>query len=567
MNPALRIAPGPAPRREIIAVAALTIVPLLPFLSAAFSMDAPVFMAVTRQILAHPLDPFGFDMIWDPTAPQAAIFNRNPPLLSYYLAPFVAIFGEREAVVHAALLVFPPMASLSFYGIARRVVGQGLAPTALLVATPAFLVLSAAVMLDVPVVACMLVAVYAFLRALEDEPTRMRWELVAGVAAAAAGVMKYVGFSIAPLMAAAIVLLHPRKLSASARVLGIPLLVWGLWGLWTFHLYDAVHFFISTDLVQDKSFEPDHFWNQVASTPIYFGAALLFPILAAIRSPLLGGRDWLFALGGLLLGIVAVLWVLPDGEPSRRNPLEGDERVLAALGCAGAVYLWGVALARIRKGPLDVFLILWFGGVTFWTLFLNWHVNSADALLAAPPALLLLFRSESLCPPARVAAVWVALALPLSVLLTWADSAQAGVYRWAAERIAKEIGDRPGNGWFVGHWGYQYYMERLGFRAVVPPQYERWYGASDLHKGDWISSARNVSQLDVSRHLGNYMIRGTWSWPQDFWIPLRTANPDAGASFYSHHGGYVPFAWKDVPLDTIGLGQVIQVKSRGPLLQ
>ena len=101
MNPALTLAPGPAPRREIIAVAALTIVPLLPFLSAAFSLDAPVFMAVTRQILAHPVDPFGFDMIWDPTAPQVAIFNRNPPLLSYYLAPFVAAFGEREGVVHA----------------------------------------------------------------------------------------------------------------------------------------------------------------------------------------------------------------------------------------------------------------------------------------------------------------------------------------------------------------------------------------------------------------------------------------------------------------------------------
>ena len=36
--------------------------------------------------------------------------------------------------------------------------------------------------------------------------------------------------------------------------------------------------------------------------------------------------------------------------------------------------------------------------------------------------------------------------LPLSVLLTWADTAQAGVYRWVAEKIADEIGDRPGNG-------------------------------------------------------------------------------------------------------------------------
>jgi len=41
--------------------------------------------------------------------------------------------------------------------------------------------------------------------------------------------------------------------------------------------------------------------------------------------------------------------------------------------------------------------------------------------------------------------------------------------------------------------------------------------------------------------------------------PLRTTNPDAGAGFYSHHGGYVPYAFSRVPLDTIGLGRVMSV--------
>jgi hypothetical protein len=40
-------------------------------------------------------------------------------------------------------------------------------------------------------------------------------------------------------------------------------------------------------------------------------------------------------------------------------------------------------------------------------------------------------------------------------------------------------------------------------------------------------------------------------------FPLRTTNPDAGAGFYSHHGGYVPYAWSAAPLDTIGLGQIV----------
>ena len=180
---------APASQREIAVVAALVLVPLLPFLSAAVSIDAPVFLAVARQIVASPADPFGFDMIWDPTSPRVDVFNRNPPLLSYWFAPWIAWFGEREWVLHAVLLPFPLMAALSFYGIARRVAGDGLAPTALLVATPAFLVLGTTLMLDVPVVAWMLLAVYALLRAAEREsPRRKRigWELVAGGAAAAA---------------------------------------------------------------------------------------------------------------------------------------------------------------------------------------------------------------------------------------------------------------------------------------------------------------------------------------------------------------------------------------------
>ena len=37
-------------------------------------------------------------------------------------------------------------------------------------------------------------------------------------------------------------------------------------------------------------------------------------------------------------------------------------------------------------------------------------------------------------------------------------------------------------------------------------------------------------------------------------------NADAGSGFYSHHSGYVPFAWSDAPIDTVGLGRVVGVR-------
>ncbi|MEE8476380.1 MAG: glycosyltransferase family 39 protein [Myxococcota bacterium] len=552
---------GPVSRHEIGLLAILALVPLFPFLSAAISIDGPVFIAVAQQIVTNPVDPFGFDMIWDPTSPWVAEFNRNPPLLSYYLAPWIAWLGEREIVVHAALLPFPLIAALSFYGIARRLVRDGFAAAALLVVTPAFLVLSTTVMLDVPVVAGMLFSVYAFLRALEGEasgPGRTRWEFAAGCAVAATGLTKYVGFSMLPLLAAGAVLLMPQWKLSLLRMLSVPVVVWGLWGAYTAHSYGEIHFLASADLLREKDFLPSNFWNQVATTVVYHGAALVFPIALWLRALFTRNRTGI-AVIGVLLGAAVVNLVVSEGHPPRRVSIGIEEALLAAVGFAGTVFLWAHCLSpkRLLASALDRWLALWLGGFVFFTMFLNWHVNAADALLVAPPLLLLWFRSPELRPSRRFVAVSVASMLPLSIALAWADSHQAGFYRSVAAEIADEIGDSPGQRWFVGNWGLQYYLEREGFRAVVPIQYEQTYGESALSVGDWVASARNTSQLDVKSNLGRYRMRVKRTWRHESWLPLRTTNPDAGAGFYSHHAGHVPFAWSRVPVEQMGLGQVI----------
>jgi 4-amino-4-deoxy-L-arabinose transferase-like glycosyltransferase len=545
-------------RSQGLLVAGLALLPLLFALDAAVSIDAPVFVAVARQILADPADPFGFQMIWDPTSPEAPEFNRNPPLLSYWLAPWIALFGERETVMHAALLPFPVIAALAFTGLARRLTGRGLEPGLLLVATPAFSVLAATLMLDVPVLACWLVAVYALVRGAE--PERPGWALAAGLAAAAAGLTKYVGLATLPLLAAGAWLLYRRRGAALLGALAPPLVLWAAWGAYTQARYGAVHYFGSTDIVLGRSFDPKEFWNQVASVPIYYGGALVFPVLGALRALLRPGRGGGSFVVGLLLGATAVTWVLPIGEPSRRAALGADEVVLGALGFAGAFWLWtrGLAPARLAGSAHDRFLLLWLGGLWLFSSLLNWHVNAADALLAAPPALLLLFRDADLRPSRRALALWLALMLPLGWLLTAVDVEQAGIYRTAARRIVEEIGAQPGRRWFVGHWGLQHYLEREGFQSVVPPM----YGRSDLEEGDWVATARNVSQLDVSHNMRRYALHEVFAWSHPTWLPLRTTNADAGAGFYSHHAGYLPFTFSREPLDRVQLGRVTRVRAR-----
>jgi hypothetical protein len=167
--------------------------------------------------------------------------------------------------------------------------------------------------------------------------------------------------------------------------------------------------------------------------------------------------------------------------------------------------------------------------------------------------LLLLFRNDALRPTTRTALIWVACMIPVSFLLGWADASQANHYRETARKISVEIGNQPGNRWFVGHWGLQHYLEREGFAPVIPPI----LGRTVLTEGDWVVSARNVSQLDVYSTMNAYTIRGVWTWKLETWLPLRTTNGDAGGGFYSHHSGYAPFAWSDAPVEVITLGRVM----------
>jgi len=547
---------GLSPRREALLVGAVVLAPLLFLLDAAVSIDAPVFVAVARQIVASPADPFGFQMIWDPTSPDTAVFNRNPPLLSYWLAPWIALFGERETVMHAALLPFPLAAALAFLGLARRLAGDALAPALLLAATPAFVALAATLMLDVPLLAFWLLAVYALVRGAETDGAA--WWLAAGAAAAAAGLTKYVGFATAPLLAAGVLLLARRKPFALACVLAPPLLAWAAWGAYTQARYGFVHFLGSTDVIVQRSRDPRELLNQLVSVPIYYGAALVFPVLRAAQAFARGERGAGRALLGLLLGGLAVLFVLPVGEPSRREPIRVDASLLGCFAFAGAFWLWTRCLspARALASPQDRFLALWLAGLLVFSCLLNWHVNAADALLAAPPLLLLLFRDGALRPSRRALAVWLALSLPFAWALALADAQQADVYRTAARRIAGEIGAQPGARWFVGHWGLQHYLEREGFRSVVPPM----YGRSDLAVGDWVATARNVSQLDVSHNMQRFALEESWSWSFPSRLPLRSTNFDAGAGFYSHHAGYLPFAFSTRPLDHVQLGRVVRVR-------
>jgi hypothetical protein len=357
-------------------------------------------------------------------------------------------------------------------------------------------------------------------------------------------------------------LLCERRAAACVRVMLPALLLWSGWAWWTFELYGSVHFLGSTDVITGRSYALHVFGNQATSAFVWYGGALLFPVAVWARTLLRAGRGLEMALLALAVGALVSFFLLAQGEPARRYPIDLAHTVLATLCFAGGAFLWFAVLRPrdLLATPEDRFLALWLGGFLVFSLLVNWHVNAADALLAAPPALLLWFRRPELRPSTAWLRGCVAGMLLLSLGLAVADAIQANFYRSVAREIRAEIGDAPGARWFVGNWGFQHYLAEQGFRPVLPLA----LGDSQLAQGDWLAAPRNVAQQEIAAHQQRYEVVEVEHWERAGDWPLRSTNPDAGAGFYSHRFGYTPFAWSRRAFDSVQLGRVREVKLPPP---
>jgi len=189
----------------------------------------------------------------------------------------------------------------------------------------------------------------------------------------------------------------------------------------------------------------------------------------------------------------------------------------------------------------SVLLALWVAGTLAFASFLTWS-NSGRVNLPMAPALDLLVARRLASRPvrARNSAAAAALAsLALAVGVAQSDAQLAKSAREAAGRIADRFGSGEGRLWFLGHWGFQYYLEERGGRAGDVKR-------SELLPGDVVaipSNNANVFGLPADRleRLQTIEIQG----PRG----LASMSPVVGAGFYSSAWGPLPFAFGAVPAE------------------
>ncbi len=243
------------------------------------------------------------------------------------------------------------------------------------------------------------------------------------------------------------------------------------------------------------------------------------------------------------IGVVAAVvcrtpagWSVAGGPPAAAYYLQFG--MLATAGVA--VLVACVTGARHGDHRRGWFLLIWVAGVFVFAALVNWTVNVRSLLPLVPAAAVLAARAldgrRGWAVPAAVG-----LAAAVSAALAVSEHRVAVANRDVALRSA--AGSTPV--WFMGHWGFQYYMQLAGGRPIDAGH--RGYAAGDRVVLPLDNDGSVTVPADVEP-LGRIEV-GTGYW-------LTTMNNPMGGGFYASFGDRLPFVVGPIPPEAFLVGRV-----------
>lgn len=437
---------------------------LVPFSRKAFHIDDPLFVWAAKQIAQNPLDPYGFTVNWNGwTQPMSAV-TKNPPLCSYYLAVAGSILGWKEVSLHFAMLIPAVLVILGTYRLAARLCGRPMEAAMATLLTPVFLVSATSVMCDVVMLAFWVWAIVLWMRGM-DGP-RHGYLAAAAILIAASALSKYYGIVLIPLLLI-YGLVKTRRAGIWAAHFLLPVCIVGAYYLATSSLYDRN---LLGDAVSFATTAPRTLGQVTIVSLAFLGGCVAVAGFYAFR---LWSRRVLLAWAAVAVAAIAGLWVVGSvpgvsaGFVAKNAPLVRLQMALM-LTVGLSVIALAIVNAMRKVDAESVMLLLWVGGTFCFAGFVNWTVNGRSILPLAPAVAILMMRqmesrvksdTSSARKPAYAA---LALAALLSLSAVWADVTAAGAARMAAAHTCSTYRTTDTDLWFLGHWGFQCYMEQYG---------------------------------------------------------------------------------------------------------
>lgn len=523
---------------------------LIPFCNKAFHIDDPLFIWTAKHILAHPIDFYGFSINWYGFEMPFFDVAKNPPLVSYYIAFASLPFGFGEIPLHIAFLIPALAVSLGTYYLAREISTHPLIATIASLLTPAFLVSSTTIMVDVTMLAFWVWSVVLWIWGIKNDKL---WILcLSAILAGLSFLSKYYGICLVPLLFC-FTLAEKRSLGWWVLPLLIPVAMVGMYDLITHSLYGH-HLFLEA-ILYPQEYRKSTGFELSAQGNAFTGLSFMGGgfIIALLCTPLLWSRRM------LLIGIFAffVTFAILSATPSiggfSLRGEDGTQRWIIIFQLSLFI-ITGLVIMILAFNDLysqrdskSLLLFLWLLGTFLFSTFLNWTINIRTILPMAPVIGILIVRQfvrYQECNPKLKSIHFIVplvLGVVISLLVVGADYSLANTARNAAYQINEKYGANRDHLQFTGHWGFQYYMQAFDFKPVdiidgvlypddiiVIP--ENNSGAGPLME----SLNRNEIQLLEP------IIQKPFSW-------LSSSNHDIGAGFYWDVIGPLPYAYGGVP--------------------
>lgn len=433
-------------------------------------VDDTAYLFFARHVAQQPADPYGFALFWN-TAPQPAMEILMPPVLPYWLAVGISLFGEHLFLLKLWLFPFAwLLCRATAWLVARFTPGQEVSGLVVIVLSPAVLVLFN-FMLDVPALALGTAALATFIWGCDHR--RLGPIVGAGLLAGFAMQTKY-SLLILPLVLIWYALLHRRWFEAIVAVAVSCVVFWG-WECWLMQKYGQSHFLFHVKGSSDDS--------GGLSDAIRMRVSLVQPLLGQFGGLMVGvslcvaaGTRLKLAIGMAMVcvSLLIPILLLPHGRwPSAALTFQ-IFGLLILVNYSDAIW----RLCRNVGFRDSAFLMGWILLESAGALGLS-PFPAARRMLGVCFAMSLLGgRAVSINGRSpRIAAIGsVFFTLSFFAVDCW----DAQPEKVLAERVAEVA--RPVSGstvWFSGHWGFQYYCDRAGMKPVLP-------GQSKLMPGDWL---------------------------------------------------------------------------------
>ncbi len=521
-----------------------------PLLAKPFNIDDPLFIWLAEHVRHHPGNFFDFAVNWYGFSSPMWAVTENPPGAGYYYALAGSLFGWNEIGLHLGTLLAAVAVVLGTYRLAGRLCGRPVWAACLVLFTPVFLVSADTVMCDVLLLALWVWSIVFWVEGLANGQSGK--VVLAGVLVALAILTKYFGVALLPLLAA-YGLVQRRQAGVWLAALLIPVAVLAAYQWLTHALYG--HALFSAAAGFSNASHSSFGFSKLAAALIalsFVGGGLA---VALFLAPWLWrGRTlaWTFAATALVGGVIGITMVLP-----KYHALTGAAQWVALaqfiLWMFGGVLVLGLAVelrGRLRD-PHAWLLVLWLAGTFLFTAFGNWTINGRTVLPMVPAVAILLVRRLERSGWARPRALRysVLAGAALAVVVTLCDFQLAVAVRRSAEESMARCGQGPGTIWYEGHWGFQYYMEKMGARPVVYDNFSPPTG--DLLVVPVHNCCTSEPDTNAIIHRAVVSVPGPPG--------LTTWHAAAGAGFYSSYFGLLPFAVGTVPEEEVHIFELRKV--------